>query len=190
MDQSCNRSLLGQLMELVNHLSDAVGILLASLGNENHVTLHVSCRLVVLAVGDLPRKIWNKEKGMANPAGCIVKNLGCRESLVTALVCHDPETGSKQTLHDGVKSPYYGTNCCGWNVLGSNIFVAEEESDSEAGNISKDIAQASEARSLVAVFGNGISNIVHTVVRELEFVAVGVEKFAIRSATILHFLQR
>ena len=35
-------------------LPDASGILLASLGNEDHVALHVASGLVVLSVGDLP----------------------------------------------------------------------------------------------------------------------------------------
>lgn len=54
MDEGGNWSLLGQLVELMDELSDTGSIVLTSLGNENHITVHVSSRLVVLAVGDLP----------------------------------------------------------------------------------------------------------------------------------------
>jgi hypothetical protein len=59
--KGCNGSLFGQLVKFVNEFSDTVGICLASLGNEDHITLHVSSSLVMLAVGDLPRKVWDKK---------------------------------------------------------------------------------------------------------------------------------
>src|ERR1700736_3288739 len=54
-------SLLGQLRKLVDEFSNTTGIDLASLGHEDHVTLHISGSLVVLAMGNFPREIWNEK---------------------------------------------------------------------------------------------------------------------------------
>jgi len=52
--ESCNWSVLGQLVELVHSHTNSSSVLLAGPWNENHVTVHVTGGLVVLAVGDLP----------------------------------------------------------------------------------------------------------------------------------------
>jgi len=54
VDESSERSLLGELRELVDHLANTGSVGLAGLGKEDHVTLHVASSLVVLAVGDFP----------------------------------------------------------------------------------------------------------------------------------------
>jgi len=54
VDQGCNWGLFSQLVQFVDHFPDTSGINLASLGNEDHVTLHISGGLVMLAVGDFP----------------------------------------------------------------------------------------------------------------------------------------
>lgn len=66
---------LSQLMKFVNEFSDAGSIILASLGYEDHITLHVSSCLVVLAVGDLPGEVWDKECRVADPTSRVVENL-------------------------------------------------------------------------------------------------------------------
>lgn len=50
----CDRSVLSELVKLVDCSTDPAGKDFTSLGDENHVTLHVAGGLVVLAVGDLP----------------------------------------------------------------------------------------------------------------------------------------
>ena len=50
-------SLLGKLGQLVISPSNLRRVLFAGLGNENHVTVEVSGRLVVLAMRDLPREV-------------------------------------------------------------------------------------------------------------------------------------
>lgn len=42
---------------------------------------------------------------MTDPASRVIENLGWRESLVTALVCKNPETGAEKALDDGVENP-------------------------------------------------------------------------------------
>jgi len=54
VDQGCNWSFFGQLGQFVDQSSNTLCICLTSLGNEDHVTLHISSGLVVLAVRDLP----------------------------------------------------------------------------------------------------------------------------------------
>lgn len=51
---SQNGSLLHKLTQVMDGLANTGSILLAGLGNENHVTSKVTGGLVVLAVGDLP----------------------------------------------------------------------------------------------------------------------------------------
>ena len=53
--QGCNRSLLGQLNDVMaNATGVAARVLLTRLGNKNHVTLKMSGCLMVLSVGNLP----------------------------------------------------------------------------------------------------------------------------------------
>lgn len=50
MEEGRDRGLLGQLVELVDHTADAAGVLVAGLGDEDHVALQVAGGLVVLTV--------------------------------------------------------------------------------------------------------------------------------------------
>merc|ERR1711981_1014541 len=75
--------------------------MLSGLGDEHHVTLHVSSSLVVLAVGDLPREVWDKKCRVTNPSSGIVENLRWRERLAISLATYpNPLTPdrSKQCL--------------------------------------------------------------------------------------------
>lgn len=54
VEEGCNRSLLRQFVKFVDHFPDTAGIYFAGLGEKDHITLHVSSGLVMLAVGDLP----------------------------------------------------------------------------------------------------------------------------------------
>lgn len=47
---------------------------------------------------------------MAEPANRVVQHLGGRERLVAALVGHDPQTGSEETLDDSVEGPQTGAS--------------------------------------------------------------------------------
>jgi hypothetical protein len=52
--KGCNRGFFSQLVKFVDKFSDTAGIYLAGLGDEYHITLHMSSGLVMLAMGDLP----------------------------------------------------------------------------------------------------------------------------------------
>jgi hypothetical protein len=125
-----NGCLLGQLVELVNHLADSRGVVLAGLGDEDHVTLHVTGGLVVLAMGDLPGEVWNQEQGVTDPANSVVQDLAGRERLMTALMSQNPQTGTEQPLHEGVCSPETSSYGCGGDILGSDEAVGEVEDSS------------------------------------------------------------
>lgn len=102
--------LLHQLGELVDGMADPASVNFTSLGEEDHVALHVASSLVVLAVRDLPREIGDEKSRVENPANGVVKSLGGREGLVTTLVGNDPQTGTEQTLEDGVECPETSSN--------------------------------------------------------------------------------
>jgi len=125
---SGNGSLLGELGKLVDKFTNTAGVSLASLWQENHVTLHVASGLVVLAVGDLPGEIRDKQSRVKDPANSVVDCLGRRESLVATLVSEDPDTGAKEALHDGVECPKTSSERCRGDVLGSHVVVEEVES--------------------------------------------------------------
>lgn len=61
-EQCCEDGcLLSQLGNLMNESADFAGILLASGRDEDLIPLHVTCRLVMLAVAYLPGEIGNTE---------------------------------------------------------------------------------------------------------------------------------
>lgn len=75
VEESRDRGFIGQLIEFVDKLSNTTGIHFTSLGEENHVTLHVPGGLVVLAVGNLPGEIWDEESRVADPTSSVIENL-------------------------------------------------------------------------------------------------------------------
>jgi hypothetical protein len=97
---------------------------------------------------------------------------------VTALVCKNPETSAKEALDYSIYSPQRSSNWCRRDAFRGNELVEQVENDSKAGDIPSNIAQPSQSRPLEAVLGNCISNIVDSVVWNLEFVAVGINEFA------------
>lgn len=109
VDRSGNRSLLHELVHFVQQESKTACLLVASSWHEDHVALHVTGSLVVLAVADLPAEVWNQKSRVAEPADGIVQSLTWREGLVSTLVCEHPEAGPKQSLDEGVSSPQSGS---------------------------------------------------------------------------------
>lgn len=127
--------LLHELREFVDGLANVRGVLLAGLGHENHITTQVSSGLVVLAVGDLPGEVRHQKERVADPAHRVIENLGRRESLVTTLVGHHPETSTEETLHKGVESPSSRAGVDVGHGLGGYIVVEEVEGGTEAEQI-------------------------------------------------------
>lgn len=174
-----NGSLLCQLGQLVDKLSETASLLLASAGHKDHVALHVASGLVVFAVGHLPAKVGDEQGGVDNPTNSVVVQLGWGEGLVTALVGKDPETSTKETLHEGVKAPKNEADWVGGDSLGGDKVVEECKGSGEASHVPQDVSQTEEAITFEAVLGNGISNILDGVVGNLKGVAISVDQLAI-----------
>jgi hypothetical protein len=181
VQKGSNRSLLSQLIKLMHKLRNAVGVHLARFRDENHVLLHVPGGLVVLPVRDLPGEIGDQEGGVAEPAYGIVDDLRGRESLVSAFVSQDPESGAEETLDRSVHRPERGAGRGGWYVLGRDEGVEEVECRGETGDVAGDIVQSQSGVALKALLGDGADDISHRVVGELELIAVGVDELCVRS---------
>ncbi len=57
--------------------------------------------------------------------------------------------------------------------------MKEGEGGRKGEDISSDVHQASGRRALKAMLGNGRTNIIDAELRKLEFIAIGIEQFAI-----------
>ena len=171
--------LLGKLSQLISSPSNSRRILLASLGNENHISVKVSGRLVVLAMRYLPREVWNQECRVTDEADGVVERLGGRERLVATFVGHDPQTSTKTPLDESIESPSNSTDATRRNVGGSPEDVKQKECDSKGANIPSNIHQASGRRALKAMLGNSSTNVVDGEVRNLKLVTIGIDQSAI-----------
>lgn len=176
VDEGSDRSLLGQLVELVDGTADTSGVHLSRLRNEDHVTLHVTGGLVVLAVGNLPRKIRDEKDGVADPADGVVEGLGGREGLVAALVGQNPQASTEETLEDGVQSPEDHASSHGRHSVGRHEPVEEVEGGGQRSEVASHVAETTQGRALKAVLGDGIADLLDRVVWDLELVAVRVNE--------------
>ncbi len=176
VNQSGNWRLLSKLIEFLNEAADAGGVDFAGLWNENHILVHVTGSLVVLAVGDLPREVWNQQSRVAGPANGVVDDLAWRECLVTALVRENPDPGAEETLHDGVDAPEDGADWRAWDHLRGNVFVEGPECCGEAGKVAGDVSEGAKGVALEAVLWDGADDVAHGVVWDLELVAVRVDE--------------
>lgn len=172
---SRNGSLLNELAELVDGLADASSVLVAGLGNEDHVTGNVSGSLVVLAVGDLPREVGDQQEGVADPADSVVQDLGGGEGLVTALVGQDPNTGTDEALDNGVQGPQGHASRHEGNSLRGDIVVEEVEDGGQDSHVAEDIVQTGDGGAVEAVSRNGIANLLDGEIGDLELVAIRVK---------------
>jgi hypothetical protein len=166
-----NRGFLHEFRNLVDSLADVRGILLASLGYEDHIAAEVTGGFVVLAVGDLPGKVRHQEGRVKDPANGVVENFGRRESLVAAFVSQNPHSSAEKTLHESVQSPQTRAQVDIGHGLRGHIIVEEVESGREAGKVPKDIVQTGGWRPLKAMRRNGIADLLDCVVGDLELVA-------------------
>lgn len=191
-EQGESGSLLGEVSEFVGHLAETGSLLLPSSGNKDHVTLHVAGGLVMLSVRDLPAEVGDEQGRVEDPAGDVVDEARVGEGAVAALVGNDPETGSEETLEDGVDGPETSTGGGGRDVLGGHKVVPDGEGGGEEDHVAEDVAVASKGGALEAVLGNGIVDVLDGEVGHLELVAVRVDQAAIARLGLLniHLRQR
>src|SRR5689334_7624268 len=96
---------------------------------------------------------------MNNPAYCVVDDLGRGEGLMAALMSQDPETGTEETLHEGVRSPQCNTEGLGRDIFWGDEVIVDGEDGGQAQNIPEDISKTSDGGPLEAVRWNGIANL-------------------------------
>lgn len=188
--QGGDGSLLGELAQLVHHLANASGMLLAGAGKENHVTLHVAGGLVVSAVGQLPAEVGDEQGRVEEPAGDVVDQGRVGEGTVAALVGDDPETGCEEALQSSVDAPEDESQRGRRHMLGGHEVVEEVESAGEARNVAQDVGVALEGRTLEAVLGDGIADVLDGVVGRRELVAVGVEQSGVLVLLVIGDVER
>lgn len=178
--QGVDGGLLGQLAHLVGQLAQAGGLLLAGAGHKDHVTLQVAGGLVMLAVGHLPGEIGHEESRVDNPSDQVIVRLGGREGAVAALVGKDPQASAEQALEECVQAPESKACRVRGDVLGCHEVVKKIEGGGEAGAVTENVPQAQEAVTLETVLGDGVTELLDGIVRDLEGVAIGVDQLAVR----------
>jgi signal transduction histidine kinase len=176
MESSGQRSLLSQLVQLVGESANSRRELLASLGHEDHISLHVASGFVMLAVRDLPGEVGNEQERVADPANGVVQNLAGRERLMAALVSHDPQTSAEAALDEGVGCPQSSAERCRRDILSCEEAVGEVEGGSQREHVSSNIVQSRSSRPLEAVLGNSLVNVADGVVGYFKLVAVRVDQ--------------
>lgn len=177
--ESEDGGLFGKLRDLVKKTAHTLGVVLTGARNKNHIALHVSCGLVVLAVRNLPAEVGYKQRRVKEPASDIVDHARRRESSMTTLMGNDPETCAEEPLHGRVQSPKGEAGRLAGDVVGSDEVVEDVKCRGETGHIAEDISPATNGRSFKAVLGNGIANVLDRVVRRREVVAVGVDEVGV-----------
>jgi hypothetical protein len=171
--------LLHQLIQIVDGLANARSVLVPGLGHEHHVTGEVTSGLVMLAVGDLPGEVGHQQSGMADPADSVIQNLGGGESLVATLVSQNPDTGTDHTLDNGIDGPQDHSRRQRGDGFRSDIVVEGIEDGRQDGNIAEDIVQAGGGTALIAMSGDGVSDLLDSVIGDLELVSIGVQHLAL-----------
>lgn len=120
-------------------LADTGSILFTSLRDEHHVAGQVTGSLVVFAVRDLPGEVWDQQERVADPANSVVQDLGGRESLVATFVGQNPDTGTNETLHNGVHGPEGDAGREKGHGLWGDIVVEDVEDRGQYGHIPENI---------------------------------------------------
>ena len=130
----------------------------------------------MLAMRDLPREVWNQECRVADEADSVIERLGGRERLVATFMGHNPQTGTKASLNESIEGPSSCTDAIRRNVGRSPQCVKEGEGGRKGEDVSSNIHQASGRRTLEAVLGYSITNIVDGELGNLEFIAMGIDQ--------------
>lgn len=178
MEEGDDGRFLANLRDFMHQPAQAGGLLLTGSRQEDHVPLHVTGRLVVFSVRNLPAEVGDEECRVENPANSVVENLGRAKGLMTALVSQHPHACGEHALQDGVQTPERGTNRGLGDVLRCYVGVEQVKRGGEQGDISEDVTEASEGRPVEAVLGNRVVDFLDRVIGNLEDVAIGVAQQA------------
>lgn len=79
--------------------------LATGLGDKDLILGHMASCLVMLRVRDSPRVVRDQQERVQDPADSVVKSLGGREGLMSALVSENPDTSADNALKNPVDRP-------------------------------------------------------------------------------------
>lgn len=116
---------------------------------------------------------------MTDEANSVVECLGGREGLVATFMGHDPQTGTKASLDESIEGPANSTDSHRRNVGRSPEGMKEGEGGSKGDDIPGNVHQASGRRALKTMLGDRSADVVDGEFWDLEFIAVGIDQFAI-----------
>lgn len=176
--QDCrDRCLLGQFRHLIEQIAKPGCKNFSRLGHKHHVSFHVAGAFVMLAVGDLPGEVGDQKGRVANPTDGVIQRLARRKGLMTALVCKNPDAGSKKALDESVECPECSP--CGHrrHVFGGDELVSEVKGNGQRNDVASNITQSSDSRSLKAMLWNSFMDVTDSVVGKGERVPERVDQF-------------
>jgi hypothetical protein len=136
---------LAQFAELVDKLAPPRGCLFPGCWHKDHVSLHVSGGLVVLAVRDLPAEVRHQQGRMQHPADAVIENLGLAEGLVAALVCKNPDAGAEEALQHRIQPPEHSSYGCRGNIARSHKRVEQVKGCGQGGKVAEDVVEARDS---------------------------------------------
>ena len=79
---------------------------------------------------------------------------------MSAFMSENPQPGRKKALNKCVHRPEACSCSSRGNILRGNKFVGQVEDGGQGGDITGDIAESSQARSLETMFGNGFVEVI------------------------------
>jgi len=182
MPQSRNRRVLCQLRKL-NHVRLGLGPKvpldprLPRVWHKRRVLLNISRRLVVLRVAQSPAVEGYEEERVHDETHGVIELLALRERAMAALVCQDPDAGEYEALHGGVGCP----GCEAQVGVGKQRDVGDGEVDEgrEVEIVAGHVGHGAEDGGFEAPGGNGIVDLLHSEVRQLEDISVEVDMLAL-----------
>lgn len=152
-------------------------ILVPSYWYKHLVAFEMACRLVMLAVRDLPGEIRDTECGMQNEADGVVQCFGFGKCLVTTFVSNDPHARHDEALNDGEDSPEGCESKSRLHPRGQDI-AEQRPIGGGLYEISGDICQASRSGADEAVLGYGSPDLIDGDVGDFELIPVRVQQSA------------
>lgn len=105
------RSLLKQLLKLLDHGRQSGLALLIGGRNEDSVLLNVAVIAVVSRMRDLPREVRHHKQGVDGPANNIVQHGERGEGTMSTLVAENPDSNANTALEESIGGPGTGPLC-------------------------------------------------------------------------------
>ena len=113
---------------------------------------------------------------MAEPTNSVIQDFAGGKGLMSTFMSQNPHTSAKKTLNDGIQEPQTSSYRCRGNVFWGDKSIEDIKGGSEGDKISGDIVKTGGSRSLEAVLGDSLENVVDGIVGDFKGIALGVDK--------------